>query len=135
MKNSSLAWYNNLTATLQEIGFTSSPSMPCLFTLKRGTCIVHMVVHVDHMCFIFNNRPLYDEIHDKLAAKYDFSSAGPLEHFLGMKITREAKTGNILLTQTAYIDTICKRFKQWIGPTTSKIDTPWLVGPAGRMSC
>ena len=38
------------------------------------------------------------------------------------------------MTQTAYIDTICKRFKQWIGPNTGKIDTPWLVGPAGRMS-
>ena len=134
MKNSSLGWYNELRATLDTCGFIPSPSEPCLFTCKRGKTVCHLLIHVDDMVFIHNSKLLFAEIMGKLRSKYDFSSKGPLQWFLGIKIEREAKTGNVLLSQTAYIDTLIRRFGEHMGESTKRVRTPFLVGQEGKLS-
>ena len=134
MKNSSLAWHNDLKATLIKIGFKQSQSEPCLFTFRRASTVCHLIVHVDDIMFVHNNRLLHRELFEALQKKYKFSASGPLSWYLGMKVEREKSTGDILLSQTAYIDTLLRRFDRFLSKSTAIKETPWLVGQQGKLS-
>ena len=84
------------------------------------------------MVFFHNSSKLMNEVYGKLTKKYRFSSRGPLGWYVGMRVKRKSN-GDITLSQAEYIDTIVERF----GLSNSAcqgVDTPWLVGPNGKLS-
>jgi hypothetical protein len=132
LRGSSLAWHRELKQTLIDIGFVQSANEECLFTLNRDGRTIHTLVYVDDMVFFHNDSKLMNEVYDKLTAKYRFSSRGPLEWYVGMRIKRSIN-GDITLSQAEYIDTLVERFG--LSNTNCQgIDTPWLVGPNGKLS-
>ena len=93
---------------------------------------VYLCLYVDDMVFVHNNGKLMNYVYGQLTAKYNFSSRGPLEFYLGLAVNHE-KDGSITLSQTAYIDRVLERFG--IEDTNcTHIDTPMVSGPAGRLS-
>jgi hypothetical protein len=129
---SSSRWYEEIKSTLLEMGFKQTKADDCLFILSKGVMKVYLVLYVDDMVFVHNNGKLMNYVYDQLTEKYNFSSRGPLEHYLGLSVHHE-KDGSITLSQTDYIDRVLERFGLE-NVSCSNIHTPMITGPAGRLS-
>ena len=131
-KNAGRAWYQDVKSKLESQGFKRSENDNCLFTLKKGSCVVHILVYVDDMVFFHNNQVMCDKIINFLESKYKFSSRGKLEWFLGIHVTYPDE-GGIMLSQTAYIDRLITKFG--LDHTdVSRIETPYLCGVNGKLN-
>ena len=86
---------------------------------------------MDDIAFFHNSQELMDQVYTNLASKYQFSSRGKLEWYIGLHI-RHAPDG-VHVSQTAYIENILKRFGMNTLPY-SHVDTPTLVGNLKRIN-
>ena len=107
-KPASRAWHNEIRTTLVDIGFVQSVHDLCLFTKRQGTSVIHLIVYVDDIAFFHNDQAMMDGIYRKLTSKYTFSSRGPLEWYIGIKI--QHTTEGVQLSQTDYINDLIVRF-------------------------
>eukprot|EP00961_Rhodomonas_salina_P022681 304418-Rhodomonas_salina.1 len=68
------------------------------------------MVVVDDMIQVGNDRKLLDEFSTFLLKSFTITDDGPVHWFLGCAYDHDEVTGNINLTQTAYIDRAIERF-------------------------
>ncbi|UOH81729.1 hypothetical protein LQV05_004409 [Cryptococcus neoformans] len=69
-----------------------------------------MLVYVDDLVIAARNISTIDNILNQLSSKWTLSSLGPATYVLGMRITRNRPNKTIVLSQTAYINTLLKRY-------------------------
>ena len=107
---SSRAWWKLLTRKMFEFGFQATTADDCVFSIKRGADELHVMVVVDDMIQVGNDRKLLDEFLTFLRKSFTITDDGPVRWFLGCAYDHDEVTGNINLTQTAYIDRAIERF-------------------------
>jgi hypothetical protein len=110
LKQSSRKWYEIICRLMTELGFTRSESDPAVFYWHEGDNRMAIVVHVDDCTIVGNSQELIDDIKRKINAKYAMTDLGPTSWVLGIKITRNLDNHTLGLSQTAYIDSILRRF-------------------------
>ena len=81
-----------------------------LLRLDRNGSVILLSLYVDDGMCATNDEALYKEFITALQAKYQLSDHGNLDWHLGMKFTRDKRTGAITLDQKAYIESVAKRF-------------------------
>jgi hypothetical protein len=103
LKQAPRNFFQHLKGKLEKIGFVSSESDPCLFISDKVICIVY----VDDT-LLFSPRPEYiDEVLSQLREEnLDLEEEDDVAGFLGVKVDRDSKSGEIKMTQVGLIDRI-----------------------------
>ena len=109
-RSSGALYQRDINKFLVDYGFTVNSADPTLYRLQRGSSVILMSLYVDDGACATNDQFLLQEFLANLGEKYDLSDKGPLNWHLGMKIVQDFATGEVSLTQTAYIDSVLALF-------------------------
>jgi len=103
-------WNKKFTGVLESLGFVQSESDPCLFTYRKGTDLVRVVLWVDDGLVSTNNKELWLKMQAKLHEVTPLGHKGKLEWLLGMRIFWDRKTGILRLSQKSKIVALLERY-------------------------
>jgi hypothetical protein len=95
-----MEWNSVLDAFLLSIGFKPTVADACLYSRTNSKGIILLAVYVDDIIVAASTKELEVEAKTQLMAEFEMTDLGELNWFLGMKITRDIKTGAIYLDQT-----------------------------------
>ena len=105
-------WNSQLNAYLTSAGFRPSTADPCLYVRTgKGGKITMVVIYVDDILITGDDNAGINTFKQQISQRFKMKDLGQLHWFLGIKVTRDERTGDITMTQEAYIEDILKRFK------------------------
>jgi Reverse transcriptase (RNA-dependent DNA polymerase) len=110
LKQAGHKWYNTLTHILADLEFCISTADPGVFYTCIGDDILMLAVHVDDCAMTGSSPKLITTYKWKLNAHYALTELGPISWLLGIKVTHNCNMHTILLSQTAYIESILTCF-------------------------
>jgi hypothetical protein len=103
-------WYDALKGILIDLEFHVSAVDPGMFYVHIRQDILMLVVHIDDCTMTGSSPKLIAMYKCKLNAHYALTDLGPISWLLGIKITHNHDVCTILLSQTAYIESILTHF-------------------------
>lgn len=101
LKQAPRAWYTELKTYLLSVGFQNSLSDTSLFTLRRETDWVYLLVYVDDILITGSDQSLITHILAQLAERFSVKDAEDLNYFLGIEAHRTPQ--GLHLSQRKYI--------------------------------
>ncbi|KAJ9523902.1 hypothetical protein QJQ45_020097, partial [Haematococcus lacustris] len=106
------AWHARLKEELEQLGFTASAADSCLFTMMRGSSKVLLAVYVDDCLLAVSKGDMgtLEWVKQQLAAVFDIHQLGPVEQFLGMRISRDRAARQLVLSQEQYALSVVDRY-------------------------
>nr|GEV62103.1 integrase, catalytic core [Tanacetum cinerariifolium] len=107
IKQVTRAWFERLSKALFDLGFKGSKTDPSLFIYSRGHTLLYILVYVDDIIVIGNNKGTIDNIICQLGYDFALKDLGPLSYFLGIEIVPHVS--DILLFQKKYILKLLQR--------------------------
>ena len=109
---------------LTPYGFVISNFDPCILMFKSDNDtnnILFIAVYVDDISLFGPKGPVMDNLKDLLKSEFKVTDLGDLHCLLGIRI--EYRDNDIALSQSAYIETILKRFGLYdCNPVTYPLD-------------
>jgi hypothetical protein len=75
-----------------------------------GDHLIYLVLYVDDMLLIGNNKDIIQDVKTQLSSKFDMKDIGASNFILGMEIKRNQKRRKLWLNQRKYVETILQRF-------------------------
>jgi hypothetical protein len=75
---------------LLTLGFVEAKSDTSLFVLQRGSYTTFLLLYVDDIILTASTPALLQQIIATLQGSFPMKDLGPLQHFLGVTITRSA---------------------------------------------
>ena len=90
-----------------SLGFTNSRCDTSLFIYKQGTDMAYILVYVDDIILTASSHALRRSIMASLSSEFAMKDLGPLNHFLGIAVTRHK--GGLFLSQRKYAEKIVER--------------------------
>ena len=118
LKQSLREWYHRLIDFLTPYGFVVSNFDPYVLMFKSDNDshndtnntnnILFIAIYVDDLSLFGPKGPVMDNLKDLLKSEFKVTDLGDLHWLLGIRI--EYRNHDIALSQSAYIDTILKRF-------------------------
>ena len=122
LKQAPRAWYTRFSTFATKFGFTQSISDPSLFVLPRGRDIAYLLLYVDDIALTASSPALLDEVISALNSTFAMTDLGPLHHFLGISIIRNAK-GTFLHQQNYAADILHRANMTGCNPCLTLVDT------------
>jgi hypothetical protein len=110
LKQGSRKWYETLSHSLAEIGFTQSHSDHAVFTARVEDHIIIMAVHVDDCTITGSSAGLLQEYKMRIGSLFKMTDLGPVSWLLGIEIKCNRDERTISLSQQSYIASILQRF-------------------------
>ncbi|KAJ9524212.1 hypothetical protein QJQ45_004986 [Haematococcus lacustris] len=106
------AWHARLKEELEHLGFTASAADSCLFTMMRGSSKVLLAVYVDDCLLAVSKGDIgtLEWVMQQLADVFDIHQLGPVEQFLGMRISRDRAARQLVLSQEQYALSVVDRY-------------------------
>nr|XP_020155223.1 uncharacterized mitochondrial protein AtMg00810-like [Aegilops tauschii subsp. strangulata] len=98
LKQAPRAWYQRITAFLQQQGFWSTRSDASLFVYHPGTATAFLLLYVDDIILTASSPALLLHIIASLGTEFALKDLGALHYFLGIEVVRRA-TGFFLHQQ------------------------------------
>lgn len=102
LKQASRQWNAKLTDALLNSGYQQSHRDYSLFTKKKGSGLVIILVYVDDLLITGNDTALIEEAKHTLHSHFRITDLGELKYFLGIEFMR-SKEG-ILMNQCSGAD-------------------------------
>lgn len=109
LKQAARSWNSALHDVLISAGFKQSYNDPCLYSSKINGRYCYMIVYVDDLLVVCYSSEQMKFIEDIFKPHFKMQNMGPIQHYLGMKISRDAH-GNYQVCQPTYIDRIINDF-------------------------
>ena len=103
-------WYETLTKTFKDLGYTTSLADPCVRFKKDENNYTITDTYTDD---IFGASKSDEEIKkrkDELGGVWEIKDVGETEFFLGMRVQQDLTLGTIRLTQRPYWEHVINRF-------------------------
>ncbi|KAL4578457.1 hypothetical protein LXL04_014580 [Taraxacum kok-saghyz] len=100
LKQAPRAWYETLTNFLKLSKFKQGAVDPTLFRKKVGNDLMLVQIYVDDIIFGSTNPTLTDEFRTLMESKFEMSSMGKINFFLGLNI-RQSQEG-IFINQESF---------------------------------
>jgi hypothetical protein len=91
LKKSPRMWYQNFDTCILGLGFRISKAYHCMYFKLVGDCLIYLILYVDDMLFIGNNKEIIQDVKTQLSSKLDMKDLGVVNFNLGMKIKRNRK--------------------------------------------
>ncbi|XP_074266995.1 uncharacterized protein LOC141590293 [Silene latifolia] len=100
LKQASRNWFAKLTVSMKKYGFVQSLANYSLFTLNRDGIFIAVLVYVDDMIVVSNDRKECAKFKYFLDEKFGIKDLGKLKYFLGIEV-EHGKEG-LFLNQRKY---------------------------------
>jgi hypothetical protein len=110
LKQSPMEWNSALDQYLLSIGFKPTAADPCLYVRNIKEELVLLAVYVDDIVVAASTKALEIAVKKELMSKFEMTDLGELNWYLGMKVTRNPKSGTINLDQSQYIQKVLEKF-------------------------
>ncbi|WVZ95801.1 hypothetical protein U9M48_041519 [Paspalum notatum var. saurae] len=119
LKQAPRTWFLRFTNFLFTMGFHASKSDPSLFIQNKAGRIAYLLLYVDDIILTANSMTLLTSIINSLCCEFSMS---PLQHFLGINVTRTAY--GLFLSQDQYATDILECAKMVnCNPSNTPVDT------------
>jgi hypothetical protein len=92
-------WYQNFDTYMLGLGFTRRKYDHCMYFKLIGDHLIYLVLYVDHMLLIGNNKEIIKDVKTQLSSKFDMKDLGASNFILGMEIKRDRKMMKLWLNQ------------------------------------
>ena len=123
LKQSPRCWNTVLDNHLKKMGFVQTDTDPCVYRASGGEPFF-LGVYVDDIVLATRNSKRLAKVKRELAERFDIKDMGKLHHFLGMKIVQDEATGNVWIGQSAYTESLLKKFgMDEAKPVATPVDT------------
>jgi hypothetical protein len=110
LKQSPRMWHKKFDTYMLGLGFTRSKEDQCVYLKLIGDHFIYLVLYVDDMLLIGNNKEIIQDVKTQLSSKFDMKDLGAANFILGMEIKRDQKNRKLWLNQRKYVETILQRF-------------------------
>jgi hypothetical protein len=84
-------WYQNFDTYILGLCFTRRKVDHYVYFKLVGDHFIYVVIYVDDMLLIGNNKEIIEEVKTQLSSKFDMKYLGATKCILGMEIKREQK--------------------------------------------
>ena len=109
LKQSPRCWNSALDEKLKKMGFVQSASDPCLYVFSDGEMFI-IAVYVDDILLGGKSDGQMSDVKKALSKQFKMKDMGALHHFLGVKIVRDPRSGDIWIGQQAYSEAVLQKF-------------------------
>jgi hypothetical protein len=103
-------WYKKFNTYVLTLGFTRSKKDHCVYFKLICDHLIYLVLYVDDMLLIGNNKEIIQDVKTQLSSKFDMKDLSASNFILGMEIKRDWKKRKLWLNQRKYVETILQRF-------------------------
>jgi hypothetical protein len=112
LKQSGRAWWFELSAALEELGFTRCSADWGLYVLKndQGQPIAFLLAYVDDLIIATRTTEEADSLVSAISKYWKITDLGQATQVLGIHLQYDIDLCQIRLSQTAYIESVCRRF-------------------------
>jgi len=108
LKQASRSWFEKLRSTLESFGFNSTRSDTSLFVKFHQSFTIFILIYVDDIVITGSSPTQIQALIQRLGSFFALKDLGHLHYFLGIEV-QNLKDGNILLSQTRYINDLLQR--------------------------
>lgn len=120
LKQAAKVWNETIHKVIVDAEYQQSETDPCFYFKRSGDSVCFILIHVDDILVAGKSELEIKEVESILSNQFKIKSLGPVQHYLGIDVTRDSD-GNFELCQSSYIRKICEDF----GLTNSKpVKTP-----------
>ena len=110
LKQAGHVWNKEFDRAMTDLRFTRLKSDSCCYLRRNGEDFEILLVWVDDILSIASSSARNDLIEQEIGGKFEIKSLGRPTNLLGMGIAQNDENGAISLFQTAYIDSLLKKF-------------------------
>lgn len=110
LKQSGRLWYLTLKKMFVDLGYSCSKVDPGVFFKISLELTKIVAVHVDDSTIVGDSETTVAEMKRELGSQYEIADLGEIHWLLGLKIKRDKEGQTLALSQTAYIETLLRRF-------------------------
>jgi hypothetical protein len=98
--------YQNYDTYNLGLGFTTRKDVHLSYLRLVGDHFIYVVLHVDDMLLIGNNKEIIKEVKTQLSSKFDMKYIGAANLIFWMEIKRGRENKKLWLNQEKYVETI-----------------------------
>jgi hypothetical protein len=106
LKQSPRMWYQKFDMYMLGLSFIRRKEDQCVYFKLIGDHLIYLILYVDDMLFIGNNKEIIQYVKTQLSSKFDMKDLGASNFILGMEIKRDWKNRKLWLNQRKYVETI-----------------------------
>ena len=110
LKQASRSWNLRFDEVIRDYGYVKNPEEPCVYKKVSGSSIVFLVLYVDDILLIGNDRSSLESTKAWLGINFSMKDLGEAAYILGIKITRDRSRRMLRLSQATYIGKMLERF-------------------------
>ena len=77
-------WYQNFDTYILGLGFVRSKADHCVYSKQVGDHFINIVMYVDDILLIGNNKDVIKEVKSQMSSKFDMKDLGAANFILGM---------------------------------------------------
>ena len=89
LKQSTRMWYQNFDTYILGLGFVRSKDDHCVYSKQVGDHFINIVLYVDDMLLIGNNKDFIKEVKSQLSSKFDMKYLDAANFILGEEIVHK----------------------------------------------
>ncbi|WVZ99464.1 hypothetical protein U9M48_044755 [Paspalum notatum var. saurae] len=122
LKQAPRTWYSCFASYLQKLGFLEAKSDTSLFIYRWDSGTGYLLLYVDDIVLTASSATLLRQLITALQASFPMMDLGPLQHFLGIAVTRSPS--GMMLSQRQYaLDLLERAGMTACKPCTTPVDT------------
>ena len=84
LKQSPRMWYQKFDTYIWGLGITRSKGDHCVYFKLIGDRVIYLVLYVDDMLLIGNDKEIIQDLKTQLLSKFDMKDLGATNYILGM---------------------------------------------------
>ncbi|WVZ54515.1 hypothetical protein U9M48_005301 [Paspalum notatum var. saurae] len=130
LKQAPRAWYSCFAAHLRSLGFVEAKTDTSLFVYRHGDELAFLLLYVDDVILTASTSSLLHRLIISLQAAFPMKDLGPLQHFLGIGVTR-SPTGMVLSQRQYLLDILDRAGMSGCKPCTTLVDTQAKLSASG----
>lgn len=111
LKQAPRCWNFKFHNVMLKLGFKRCNSDPCLYIKSSDKTISIIVLYVDDMLFLSNDRCEMKTLKMKMSEEFELKDMGNVVNFMGLQIKRDRNAGILNISQETYANSILKRFE------------------------
>eukprot|EP00253_Pinus_taeda_P003724 PITA_03724 len=110
LKQSPRMQYQKFDTFIRGLGFTRRKVDHCLYFKFIGDHVIYLVLYVDDILLVGNDKEIIQDLKTKLSSKFDMKDLGAANYILGVEIKRDWVKRKLWLNQRKYVETTLQRF-------------------------
>jgi Reverse transcriptase (RNA-dependent DNA polymerase)/Pol polyprotein, beta-barrel domain/GAG-pre-integrase domain/gag-polypeptide of LTR copia-type len=104
-------WYETLSKTYKDLGYTTSRADPCVRFKKENGNYTITDTYTDDVFGASNDGEEEERRKKEIGGVWEIKDVGENEYFLGMRVQQNLELGTIRLTQRPYWEHVLNRFR------------------------